>query len=60
MAMGGHGFREGTACACLADDRSRHLSGNTPATSPLTVPLVGSHLIYLELSSYFLTLHVRS
>ena len=23
MAMGGHGFREGTACACLSDDRSR-------------------------------------
>ena len=40
MAMGGHGFREGTACACLANHRAdrranithRLLTGNSPAT----------------------------
>ena len=42
MAMGGHGFREGTACACLADNRARPLPASLLASPPeLPLPLRG-------------------
>ncbi|MBS7302032.1 MAG: hypothetical protein KIG19_02670, partial [Bacteroidales bacterium] len=36
--MGGHGFREGTACACFADNSSRPMPASLLASPPELPP----------------------